>query len=125
MDNTSSSQCAGGPKLIFACSGAADVGEISDQAARKLTRDGLGKMFCLAGIGGKIAGIIEKTQTASKVLAIDGCDLDCAKNCLHHAGFGEFKHFRVTDLGIQKGQAAISDENVAKVVQHATALLAQ
>ena len=26
--------CTGGPKLIFACSGAADVGEIADRAAR-------------------------------------------------------------------------------------------
>ena len=124
MDSKDSSECAGGPKLIFACSGAADVGEISDRAARELNKGGIGKMFCLAGVGGKIAGIIEKTQTASKVLAIDGCELDCAKNCLHHAGFGAFKHFHITDLGMQKGQAAVSNENVAKVVQHATALLA-
>ncbi len=44
--------CSSATKLIFACSGAADVGAIADQAARKLTRDGVGKMFCLAGIGG-------------------------------------------------------------------------
>ena len=36
-------------KLIFACSGAADVGQISDLAARKLTVEGAGKMFCLGG----------------------------------------------------------------------------
>jgi hypothetical protein len=35
MDNEN--VCSGGPKLIFACSGAADVGEIADKAARKLT----------------------------------------------------------------------------------------
>ena len=29
--------CGTAPKLIFACSGAADVGQISDLAARKLT----------------------------------------------------------------------------------------
>jgi uncharacterized metal-binding protein len=115
--------CLGGPKLVFACSGAADVGEISDRAARRLTQDGSGKMFCLAGIGGKIGGIIQKTQAASKILAIDGCELDCVKSCLHQAGFQEFEHFRVTDLGMQKGQAAVNDENVAKVVQHGAALL--
>jgi len=48
-----------GPKLIFSCSGCADVGELADQAARKLTRDGAGKMSCLAGIGGRISGIVK------------------------------------------------------------------
>ncbi|MFH1550779.1 MAG: hypothetical protein ABIH04_09485 [Planctomycetota bacterium] len=32
--------CSGAPRLIFACSGAADVGTIADQAARKLARKG-------------------------------------------------------------------------------------
>ena len=32
--------CGSAPKLIFACSGAADVGAVADQAARKLTKDG-------------------------------------------------------------------------------------
>ena len=42
--------CAKGANtLIFSCSGAADVGEIADRAARKLTRERMGKMFCLAG----------------------------------------------------------------------------
>ena len=51
---TKENLCSGGPKLIFACSGAADVGEISDRAARKLSKDGIGAMFCLAGVGGRI-----------------------------------------------------------------------
>ena len=31
-------------KVIFACSGSADVGKIADLAARKLTEEGVGKM---------------------------------------------------------------------------------
>ena len=124
MSAEKSGACSGGPKLIFACSGAADVGEIADRAARRMTRNGSGNMFCLAGIGGKVAGIIQKTQAASKILALDGCELDCVKNCLQQAGFQEFNHLRVTDLGMKKGQAAVNDENVVKVAQHGTALLA-
>ena len=124
MSAEKSGVCSGGPKLIFACSGAADVGEIADRAARKMTKNSSGNMFCLAGIGGKVAGIIQKTQAASKILAIDGCELDCVKNCLQQAGFQEFNHLRVTDLGMKKGQAAVNDENVVKVAQHGTALLA-
>jgi uncharacterized metal-binding protein len=104
--------CSGGPTLIFACSGAADVGEITDRAARKLTKDSVGKMFCLAGIGGRISGIMKTTESASKILAIDGCELDCVKNSLQQAGFNEFKHFRVTDLHMEKGKTSVNNENI-------------
>ena len=107
--------CSGGPKLIFACSGAADVGEISDKAARKLSRDGAGAMFCLAGLGGKVEPIMKKTASASKILAIDGCNLDCVKLCLQEAGFNEFEHLRVTDLGMEKGKSPATEENIEKV----------
>jgi uncharacterized metal-binding protein len=111
------SKCnSGGPKLIFACSGAADVGEIADRAARELTEDGLGKMFCLAGVGGHVAGIMKKTREASDILAIDGCDLDCTKNCLEQAGFTQFNHMRVTDLGLEKGHTHVTEENIVKVL---------
>lgn len=116
MNEKSQNECANDPKLIFACSGAADVGEISDRAAREMSKDGAGKMFCLAGIGGRVEGIMKMTSTASKILAIDGCELDCVKNCLQQAEFDHYEHFRVTDLGLEKGNTDINDENIAKVV---------
>jgi uncharacterized metal-binding protein len=73
MSNTTSCACNAAPTLIFACSGAADVGAIADQAARQLTREGRGKMFCLAGIGGRVSGILASTESAAQILAIDGC----------------------------------------------------
>ena len=107
--------CSGGPTLIFACSGAADVGEISDKAAMKLSKEGAGAMFCLTGVGGRVEPIMKKTASASKILAIDGCALDCVKSCLKQAGFDNFIHMRVTDLGLEKGKSPASEENVAKV----------
>ena len=38
--------------VIYACSGAADVGEIADRTARHLAREGKGKMSCAVGVGG-------------------------------------------------------------------------
>jgi uncharacterized metal-binding protein len=119
-----SHECAGGDTLIFACSGAADLGAISDQAARKMTRAGSGKMFCLMGVGGRIPGIMEKTKAAARVVAIDGCALDCAKKCLEVAGLTNFKHLRASDLGMEKGSTPVTDENIAKVANAAAALLA-
>jgi len=116
--------CASAPKLIFPCSGASDVGEIADHAGRKLTADGIGKMYCLAGVGGRVSGIMVSTKAAGKILAIDGCPLDCARNALKQAGFNDFEHVRVTDLGMEKGQSPVTDERVeAVVLEGASALL--
>ncbi|NQT53662.1 zinc-binding protein [bacterium] len=117
MSEKPSCECSAAPKLIFACSGAADVGAITDQAARKLTRDGAGKMFCLAGVGGRVSGIMKSTGAAAGILAIDGCPLDCAKRCLQEAGFTEFEHIRVTDLGMEKGSTPVTEDNIAKVAE--------
>ena len=62
MANETKCACSEAPRLIFACSGASDLGRISDLAARTLTKDGVGKMYCLAGIGGRVGGIIENTK---------------------------------------------------------------
>jgi len=117
--------CTPAPKLIFACSGAADVGAIADKAARKLSAEGAGKMFCLAGVGGRVSGIMKSTEAASAILAIDGCPLDCAKHTLLQAGFTEFEHLRLTDLGMEKGQSPVSDERVALAVVKGKSILAR
>ena len=116
--------CAAAPKLVFACSGAADVGHITDLAARKLTAEGAGKMFCLAGIGGRVSGIMKTTEAAATILAIDGCPLDCVKNCLELAGFTGFQHLQLAELGMAKGQTEVSDETVGQVTAVATDKLA-
>ncbi len=108
-------KCASAPTLIFPCSGAADVGELSDLAARKLTRDGIGKMFCLAGLGGHVESFTTNTHAAGKILIIDGCPVDCAKKTLEHAHFHDFLHVRVTDLGCVKGKSPVTDETVAHI----------
>ncbi|MFA6290958.1 MAG: putative zinc-binding protein [Victivallales bacterium] len=125
MDEKKACGCGTAPKLIFACSGAADVGAIADQAARKLTRDGKGKMFCTVGIGGRVSGIMETTKSAGKILAIDGCPLNCVKNCLEKAGFANFAHVQLADLGLEKGKTPATDENIALVAEKCAAVLEQ
>ena len=116
--------CGGAPILIFPCSGGADVGALTDLAARQTTRDGSGKMYCLAGIGGRVSGILASTASAAKLLAIDGCSLNCAKKSLELAGFSGFEHLCLADIGFQKGQSPATPENVVKVAQAATLKLA-
>jgi len=115
--------CSGGPQLIFACSGAADVGYITDLAARKMDKEGIGKMFCMAGIGGRVGPILKTTEAASDILAIDGCSLNCVKKSLENAGFCDFKHMQLAELGLEKGKSPPTDENVATVAQRAAEIL--
>lgn len=123
MGSQQSCGCGGGTKLIFACSGAADVGEIADRAARKLTRDGKGRMFCTAGLGGRISGILKTTEAAEGVLAIDGCPLNCVKSSLEQAGFTAFQHLQLADLGLEKGKSPATEESVNKVAAQAAAMI--
>lgn len=123
MSEEKKHECSGGPKLIFACSGAADVGEIADRAARKMAKEGVGKMFCTAGLGGRVGGILKTTEAASDILAIDGCPLNCTKASLEQAGFKDFKHLQLADLGLEKGKSPASSENVEKVVAKGAQML--
>lgn len=116
MEDNEEKVCCAAPTLIFSCSGAADVGAISDKAARKLTVDGVGKMYCLAGIGGRVPGIIKTTKEAETILAIDGCSLDCTRLSLEQAGITGFYHMTVTSLGLEKGKSPATEENIATVV---------
>lgn len=117
--------CSTAPTLIFPCSGGSDCGAVSDQAARKLTKDGIGKMYCLAGLGGDVAPIIANAKAAGKVLAIDGCNLDCAKKTLERVGVAVTAHVRLTELGMEKGKTPPNEANVARVAERGRDLLAK
>ena len=117
-------ECSGAPALVFPCSGASDVGEIVDRAARKMKREGTGSMYCLAGIGGRVSGIMATTESAAKILAIDGCPLNCAKNSLEQAGFKQYEHLQLADLGLEKGKTPPTPEAIAKVVMAGATKLA-
>ena len=88
--------------LVFPCSGGSNVGQIANQAGVKLTQNGIGNFFCLAGIGGHVSGMIESTKAGKVIVAIDGCPVACAKKTLEHAGFNIDEYVQVTDLGIEK-----------------------
>ena len=100
--------------LVFSCSGASDVGEITDRVARKIAKCGQAKMFCLAGIGAHVSGMIESAKAAKKIVAIDGCPVSCAKKTLEHAGFNVISH-NLKNMGFGKGKTEVNEANVEKI----------
>lgn len=111
--------------LVYACSGAANVAEIADHVARQLTAEGLGQMFCLAGLGAGIPNMIQTAKDADLNLVLDGCPLDCARLIFQKLGLTNVKIIRVTDHGIEKAKGVkITDEQVQKIVAEARQALA-
>jgi uncharacterized metal-binding protein len=113
------------PKLIFPCSGASDVGGLTDRAARQMTLDLMGKMYCLAGIGGRVDGIIANTKAASRVMVIDGCKEECARKTMELAGFSGFAHLQLErDLRFEKGATRVTAARIREVAAKGAELLA-
>jgi len=111
--------CCGGNRLIFSCSGAADVGELADRAARELTREGIGKMFCLTGVGGNVEPIVEKTISADSRLVIDGCSVACAKKLMDNTGITDYTYLQLNNIGYEKGKSPVTQEAIDRVVREA------
>ena len=106
--------------LFYACSGGANVGEVADRACRELMYAGCGTMFCLAGLGGDLEGMIQTAKDADLNVVVDGCPMDCAKKIFDRAGVGNYTQFRVTDLGIEKAKGVpATDEQVRQVAARA------
>ena len=124
-----SSSCCGAKKktvLLYACSGGANVAEIADKACRELMFAGEGTMFCLAGIGAGIPGMVQTAKDADVNLVIDGCPMDCARKVFEQAGITNYKYVKVTDLGIEKVKGVrCTQEQVDKVMAKAREVLAQ
>ena len=90
--------------MILAYSAGSNVGQLSNQAAVDLTQEGFGKMFCLAGVGGHLGGFVQSAKDVPQMVAIDGCDIGCAKAILEHAEVPIKSYLVLTDLGIEKNK---------------------
>ena len=110
--------------IVYACSGCSDAGELADRIARRLSREGVAEMSCLAGIGGRVKPLVNKAARAERILAIDGCPLNCTRHTLELAGFKNFEHLELHQLGIRKGSCPVTDERIAAGAAAARDMLA-
>ena len=99
---TNGSCCGGGVKIVMACSGGSNVGQITNEVGKMLDKRDVAKLFCLAGVGGHVKGMVASVEGADKVLVIDGCQVKCAKECMDKEGLTGYEHLVVTELGIEK-----------------------
>lgn len=106
--------CSGGIKLVYSCSGAADVGEISDRAARQLRKEGFAQGSCIAGVGAGMQGYVQSAKGADVNITIDGCPVGCARKIMENAGVTPLSYV-VTEMGFKKGGTHATPEVIEVV----------
>ena len=103
-------------KLIYACSGASDVGKIADEVARSLSKEGYGRMSCLAAIGADAGEYVDAARAAELVVTIDGCHVACARRNLERIGVAPAA-FTLTNMGLVKGMTPPTEKVISETAQ--------
>jgi uncharacterized metal-binding protein len=111
---------------ILPCSGGSNVGQIANQSAVTLDNMGVGKIYCLAGFGAHISGMIDSAKSAKRLVAIDGCQVACAKKTIEQAGLKVTDWVCITDEGVAKKHSFLLEEtDIQSITQKVKNLLAK
>ena len=95
--------------LVYACSGCSSAAQMTNHLALTLDREGIAEMSCIAGVGGGVPALVRTAQAGRRILALDGCVLQCVSACLAHAGVVADTHLLLSDYGVKKRQHADFD----------------
>ena len=121
---TEECSCKAEDIVILPCSGGSNCGQIANQVAIKLTEDNIGHIYCLAGIGAHIEGMVESARGVKRIVALDGCSVACARKIVEHAGLKVTDWICVTEQGIEKNHNfSIEEENIRRISNLAKELL--
>jgi uncharacterized metal-binding protein len=102
--------------LVYSCSGCSSAAQMANYLALALDRSGAAEMSCIAGVGGGVAPLVKLARSGRPVLAIDGCPLACARQCLARAGVEPDRHVLLNSMGVRKRLHAEFDQAQADVL---------
>lgn len=88
--------------LVYSCSGCSNVAQLANTLAIRLDRGGLAEMSCIAGVGGRVNSLVSKANSGRRILAIDGCPLNCVRGCLAQHGIEADVHITLSRHGVRK-----------------------
>jgi uncharacterized metal-binding protein len=109
-NTTVTCECKAEEITILPCSGGSNCGQIANQVAVSLDNLGVGHIYCLAGIGAHIDGMVESARGAKRIVALDGCQVACAKKTIEHAGLKVTDWICVTEEGISKSHNLLLEQ---------------
>ena len=105
-------------RIILYCAGSANVGQLTQQVAMELAREGVGRLLCLAGIGARMETFVKSAREIDETVVLDGCPTGCAKKIMEDNGLAVTHYFVMTEQGIKKSyKSAPQAEEVGQVLQ--------
>ncbi|MGV8899923.1 MAG: putative zinc-binding protein [Burkholderiaceae bacterium] len=88
--------------LVYSCSGCSSAAQLANHVALQLDRRGIAEMSCIAGIGGDVPHLLKIAQSGRRIIALDGCALACAKNCLLRHEIAPDNYHQLQEYGVKK-----------------------
>lgn len=88
--------------VVYSCSGCSSAAQMANDVALRLDRSGIAEMSCISGVGGDVPALVRIARSADRIVALDGCPLQCARACLARHGLAPTKHFDLSRMGIRK-----------------------
>lgn len=102
--------------LVYSCSGCSSAAQMANHVALQLDRRNAAEMSCIAGVGGDVPALVKVARSGRPVIAIDGCALACAKNCLQRHQVEPDMYYQLNQHGVKKRFHADFDPAEAEAV---------
>lgn len=88
--------------LVYSCSGCSNVAQLANTLALRLDRSGIAEMSCIVGVGGRVASLVDKANSGRRIIALDGCPLQCVRGCLTQHAIRADVHLVLSQYGVRK-----------------------
>ena len=116
--------CGSANVAIFPCVGASNVGQLSNKIAIELEKQNIGNLMCTAGIGARAPGLMKSAEASDRIIAIDGCPVNCASKTLELAGFKVDRHIVISEFGIKKTrEKELKEDEFSKALENTFKIL--
>ena len=102
--------------LVYSCSGCSSAAQLANHVALRMDRMQLAEMSCIAGVGGDVTSLVRTATSDRPIIALDGCELQCVKNCLKRHGVEPALHYTLSALGVRKKYHVDFDPREAEAV---------
>ena len=80
-------------------------------------------MSCAVGVAAGVSSLQNTALSAARILAIDGCAVQCVAKALSNAGVKNFSHLELGQAGFIKGQSPANDANLERAASKACELI--
>jgi len=105
MENTTPGPAA--KVVVYACSGASNLGQLANEIALRLDRLGLAELACLTEVGAEDGGALGSNERP--VLSISGCASGCCAAMLARHGVEPVRSVVLAERGVAKAKHVLVD----------------